>query len=180
MPAVAERLDDAIASIVIRPVRADEWRRWRDVRVRMLREESRFFGTRWEDALAQPEESWSAWVADATGETKALFVAEEEDRWLGVVGSFLRVDPSEAQLISMWVDRDARRRGIAQELIRAVATWARARGCNTVCLFVQETNLAAQRLYEKAGFAPTGDREQLSRRRGFKLLFTAPIEDLLA
>ena len=53
------------------------------------------------------------------GDQKTLFVADEDGEWLGVVGAFARVNPLEVQLISMWVDPQARGRGIAQDLIRA-------------------------------------------------------------
>jgi ribosomal protein S18 acetylase RimI-like enzyme len=168
-------------AIVIRRVRADEWRRWREVRLRMLREEAAYFGTRWEDASRDPDARWRTWVEEASrGETRVLFVAERGERWVGVVGGFPRVDPREAQLISMWVDPEQRGQGIAERLIRAVAEWAAELGCASVYLFVQETNVRAQRLYERAGFAPTGDRERVPRRRGFKLLYTASVEALLA
>jgi ribosomal protein S18 acetylase RimI-like enzyme len=167
--------------VVIRPVRGDEWRRWREVRIRMLREEPSSFGTRWEDASREPDEKWQAWTEDAArGDTRTLFVAERGDRWLGVAGTFLRIEPSEAQLISMWVDRTARGLGLAERLIAAVAEWAESRGCSDVYLFVQETNVRAQRLYERAGFRPTGDRERVPRRRGFKLLYSAPVAELRA
>ena len=113
------------------------------------------------------------------GETRVLFVAERADRWVGVVGAFLRVNPREAQLISMWVDPNARGQLLAERLIRAVADWAASRGCDAVYLFVQETNVRAQRVYERAGFQPTGARERLPRRRGFKLLYTAPVDALV-
>jgi len=168
-------------AVTVRTVRADEWRHWRDVRLRMLREESAYFGTRWEDASRDPDEKWQAWVEEAARrETRVVLVAEDGDRWLGVVGGFLRVDPREAQLISMWVDRDARGRGIAEQLIAEHARWALERGCTDVFLFVQETNVRAQRLYERAGFRSTGARERLPRRRAFKLLYTAPAADLVA
>ena len=168
-------------TVTIRTVRADEWRRWREVRLRMLREESAYFGTRWEDASRDPDSRWETWTEEAArGETRTLFVAERGDRWVGVAGSFLRVDPREAQLISMWVDPAARGQGIAEQLIVAVAAWAGSRGCDRVFLFAQETNIRAQRLYERAGFAPTGDRERVPRRRGFKLLYTATVAVLLS
>ena len=146
----------------------------------MLREEAAYFGTRWEDASREPEERWRAWADEAArGETRVLFVAETADRWLGVVGAFPRVDPSEVQLISMWVDPELRGQGIGQRLIIAVAEWAAARRCREVYLFVQETNVHAQRLYEQAGFQPTGARERVAPRRGFKLLYSAPVDALL-
>ena len=126
----------------------------------MLREEAAYFSTRYEDAVREPEEVWKSWTAEAAaGEEKVLFVAEEDGRLLGVVGGFRRLDPSEAQLVSLWVDPEARGRGVARVLIRAVATWARGRGAETVVLFVQEANAPGRALYLRAGFRPTGARE---------------------
>ena len=142
-------------AVAIRPVRADEWRRWRETRLRMLRDDADFFSTRYEDMVREPDATWRDWVADAAaGEQKTLFVAEEDDRWLGVVGAFARVNPLEVQLISMWVDPEARGRGVARDLIRAVARWALGRGSTRVVLFVQEANEPARQLYERAGFRP--------------------------
>ena len=95
----------------------------------MLREEAAYFSTRYEDAVREPDEVWKSWTAEAAaGEEKVLFVAEEDGRLLGVVGGFRRLDPTETQLVSLWVDPEARGRGVARVLIRAVATWARGRG----------------------------------------------------
>jgi ribosomal protein S18 acetylase RimI-like enzyme len=146
----------------------------------MLREEAAYFASRWEEVAREPDSYWQEWLRAAEeGTTRRLFVAEEDGAWLGVVGAYLRVDPAEAQLMSMWVDPSARRRGIARRLIRAVAEWARDRGCERVCLFVQEYNAPGQRLYLEAGFRPSGDLERLPNRRGFKLLMWAPVDELL-
>jgi ribosomal protein S18 acetylase RimI-like enzyme len=168
--------------VKIRAVRADEWRRWREVRLRMLRDDATFFATRYEDAVREPDEHWQTWVTEAeTGETKALFVAEsDEGQWLGVVGGFVRVDPSEVHLVSMWVDPEARGLGVARLLIQAVGSWAQGRGASRVLLFVQESNGPARALYERAGFAPTGDRASIGAGRvGFKVMLAADVESLL-
>ena len=110
-----------------------------------------------------------------------LFVAEDEKDWVGVVGGFRRVDPAEVQLISMWVDPLARGRGVATALIHAVATWAQGLGARRVVLFVQEVNAPGQALYARAGFRATGDRMPVGiGRRGFKLVYAASVDDLLA
>jgi len=165
----------------IRPVRADEWRRWRETRLRMLRDDADFFSTRYDDMVREPDQTWRDWVADASaGDQKTLLVAEEDGQWLGVVGAFARVNPLEVQLISMWVDPKARGRGVARDLIRAVAGWTVGRGSTRVVLFVQEANEPAQQLYERAGFRPTGDRTPASAgRSAFKLVLAAPVGDLL-
>ena len=148
----------------------------------MLRDDADFFSTRYEDMVREPDRAWRDWVADAAiGEQKALFVADESGEWLGVVGAFARVDPLEVQLISMWVDPTARGRGVARDLIRAVAEWTAGRGSNRVVLFVQEANKPAQHLYRQAGFRPTGDRTPASAgRSAFKLVLAAAVGDLLS
>jgi len=167
--------------VTIRPVRAGEWRVWRDTRLRMLRDDSDYFSTRYEDMVREPEEAWRDWTEEAAeGQQKALFVAEEDGRWLGVVGAFVRVDPLEVQLISMWVDPEARGRGVALDLIRAVARWTQERRSTRVVLFVQEANEPAQQLYARAGFRPTGDRApSTAGRSAFKLVLAADAADLL-
>ena len=148
----------------------------------MLRDDADFFATRYDDMVREPDRAWRDWVAEAAaGKQKTLFVAEEDDRWLGVVGAFARVNPLEVQLISMWVDPKARGRGIAADLIRAVAGWTLERGSTRVVLFVQEANEPAQQLYARAGFRPTGDRTPATAgRSAFKLVLAAPVGDLLS
>jgi len=147
----------------------------------MLRDDADFFATRYDDMVREPDRAWRDWVAEAAaGEQKMLFVAEENGRWLGVVGAFARVTPLEVQLISMWVDPSARGRGLAQKLITAVARWASERGATRVVLFVQEANTPAQALYARAGFRPTGDRAPAAGgRSAFKLILAATVQDLL-
>jgi ribosomal protein S18 acetylase RimI-like enzyme len=147
----------------------------------MLREEAAYFSTRYEDAVREPDAVWRAWTAEAAeGVDKVLFVAEDGDALLGVVGGFRRLDPSEVQLVSLWVDPGARGRGVARSLIRAVAAWARDRAAAEVVLFVQEANAPGRALYLRAGFRPTGAREPVGPGRpGFKVVVSAAVDQLL-
>jgi len=146
----------------------------------MLREEAQYFSTRYEDVVREPDSTWRDWVAEgAAGVDKVLFVAEDGDSVLGVVGGFGRLD-NEVQLISLWVDPRARGHGAARALIRAVAGWAQDRDAGRVVLFVQEANAPGRALYANAGFQPTGDRAPVGAGRpGFKLVLAAPVDVLL-
>jgi ribosomal protein S18 acetylase RimI-like enzyme len=169
-------------AVTIRPIRPDEWPRWRETRLRMLRDDADYFSTRYDDMVREPDATWQQWVAEAAaGDDKTLFVAEDGDDWLGVVGAFVRINSREVQLISMWVAPDARGRGVARDLIRAVAEWTLGRGSARVVLFVQEANTPARELYERAGFRPTGDRAPTNAgRSAFKLILAASVADLIA
>jgi GNAT superfamily N-acetyltransferase len=61
----------------------------------------------------------------------------------------------------MWVRPSARGKGVGEALITAAADWARSRGHDAVFLWVTESNPPARLLYERCGFAPTGDRQPL-------------------
>lgn len=147
----------------------------------MLRDEAQYFSTRYEDVVREPESTWRDWVAEgALGKNKVLFVAEDGDEVMGVVGGFGRLDRAEVQLISLWVDPRSRGRGAARGLVRAVAEWARERGAGRVVLFVQEANAPGRALYASAGFRPTGDHAPIGEGRpGFKLVLSAAVDELL-
>ena len=71
------------------------------------------------------------------------------------------VDPSTAELISMWVAPSARRSGAGAELVRHVIEWASESGYRRVELWVTRGNEAAERLYRGLGFTETGDVKPL-------------------
>ena len=81
-----------------------------------------------------------AHVRDADGELIAVGrgVITGPDRWLGI--SLLQTAPS------------ARRRGIARQVMRELAQWARQHGSSRAYLQVEERNTAAVALYGEAGF----------------------------
>jgi ribosomal-protein-alanine N-acetyltransferase len=74
----------------------------------------------------------------------------------------------ELHINNLAVDPRWRRRGVAATLLRAALDRGRARQTRRAFLEVRASNLGAQALYEKLGFAPTGIR---------KRYYTHPIED---
>jgi ribosomal protein S18 acetylase RimI-like enzyme len=76
---------------------------------------------------------------------------------VGLAGAFEEDEPDLAHLFSMWVAPDARRLGVAGELIEAVADWARARGKSIVMLEVTAGNDRAAKAYQRYGFVDSDD-----------------------
>jgi ribosomal protein S18 acetylase RimI-like enzyme len=66
-----------------------------------------------------------------------------------------------AHLLGMWVDPGYRGHGVAMALLDHAVGWARERGAGEMILWVADHNAAARRLYERAGFVATGDRQPL-------------------
>ncbi len=72
--------------------------------------------------------------------------------------ALIRTVADETELLTIAVDRDHRRRGIAATLLAQCRARARERGAVTLFLEVAATNRAAIALYEKSGFARRGRR----------------------
>ena len=95
----------------------------------------------------------------------------DEIAWLATAPGFLltaatgfalgRAAADEAELVTIAVDPDARRRGTGRGLLAAFERAAQARGAETAYLEVAADNAAALGLYRAAGWRETG------RRRGY-------------
>jgi len=154
----------------IRPLRADEWRAYRDLRLRALADSPDAFASLFEDQRDRPDAHWEDRLALAVASPhQHPLVAEDGDALVGLVwGVIDPPTPETAHVIQMWVAPEARGRGVGAMLIDAVAAWARDAGARTVALDVTCGDSPARRLYERAGFVPAGDPEPL--RPGSRVL----------
>ena len=66
-----------------------------------------------------------------------------------------------ANVVSMWVRPSARGNGVGEALIGATADWAKSRDHAALVLWVTESNTPARKLYDRCGFALTGERQPL-------------------
>ena len=75
--------------------------------------------------------------------------------------AFASVAADEGEILNLAVEPGVRRRGLGQDLLDALLAMLRREGVGIVHLEVRESNAAAMRLYERAGFRP------VSTRRGY-------------
>jgi GNAT superfamily N-acetyltransferase len=137
---------------IIRRLREDEWLLLRDVRLAALRDAPEAFGQPLENAAAQPASEWQSMArAAARGDRRAWFVAELEERAVGIVQARRRA-PHDCLVFSMWVAPDARRAGVGRGLLRAVDDWAGGWGARQVVLWVIAGNETALGFYRRLGF----------------------------
>ncbi|MFE0686339.1 GNAT family N-acetyltransferase [Streptomyces sp. NPDC058961] len=158
---------------VIRPVRADEWRKVKELRLASLADPvaSVAFLDTLETASAQPDEFWQERARNAQGPSVRQFVAEGPDgTWAGnvvviaetegaddVFGN--RIDSSQAHIVGVFVRPEHRGTGLTERLFAAALAWAWALEeprVNRVRLLVHEDNPRARGFYRKAGFVLTG------------------------
>lgn len=150
---------------MIRRLLQEDGDQLRDVRLRALRDAPCAFSSSFDRESALGPEFWEERVAESElGEHGVVFAAVRDGKSVGMAGGFMLDDSREvAVLWGMWVDPLARRSGIAQQLVEAVAAWARDSGAGQLRLSVTdcEESRPAAALYHKIGFADTGEREPL-------------------
>jgi ribosomal-protein-alanine N-acetyltransferase len=100
---------------------------------------------------------WSAGEFDEILADPLVFLLVEGDAGF-LVG---RAVAGEAELLTVAVAPEARRRGLGQRLVSRFLYQARLRGADSAILEVAADNDAAQAVYARAGFLPAG------RRRGY-------------
>ncbi|MDN3297361.1 GNAT family N-acetyltransferase [Streptomyces ficellus] len=160
---------------LIRPVRADEWRKAREIRLAALRDPAApvaFLDT-YEAAVARPDAHWrerAAVVAEGSDRAQQ-FVAEAPDgSWAGTVtvlverpggetrfGEAPKVD--QTHVVGVYVRPEARGGAVAEGLFRAALEWSWSlvgAPIQRVRLYVHERNGRAEAFYRKAGFVPSG------------------------
>ncbi len=135
-------------TITLRAMTADDWQRWRPVRLAALADAPEAFGSPLADWSDAPEDRWRARLSIPG----ALdLVAYEGDHAVGMA-SGVPGEGDRAELISMWVDPAARGHGVADALVDALVRWAAETGAAVLELAVMPDNARARRTYERLGF----------------------------
>ena len=121
---------------------ADEWHRWRDVRIRALRTDPDAFACSAHRLGADtPPEQWREAMSD-----RSVFLAADDHGDVAMVGVTHAETP---ELVSMWVAPEARGTGVGRALVHEVLAVA---GARPVTLRVMAGNGTAIAFYERCGF----------------------------
>lgn len=173
--------DAASGPYVVRPIRADEWAKVKELRLLSLRDPAApvAFMETYEEGLAHPDSFWQERAAgSAEGERALQFVAEAGDgTWVGSVVVLIEeagstdwagfaVERNQAQIVGVFVRSEWRGGGVTRALFDAALEWAWGRGVEAVRLIVHEDNPRAQGFYRKAGFVPSGKVVPLAGHEG--------------
>lgn len=143
----------------------EEWREYRELRLRALREDPEAFSSRYADSLNQPEDYWRTRLAEAAkGERTWLLFARQDAKLVGMVGAFIEDPAAErATVVSVYVPKEARGQGISTHLMEAmlrllstVPTLKQAQLC------VNVTQIPAIQLYKRFGFVETGQEPAMT------------------
>src|SRR4051794_37335123 len=148
-------MGDATLPEIVR-LTTDDWQIYRDLRLAALTHDAFAFG-----ATLERERQLEEADLRTRLHQRAMFAARLNGRFVGLVGGIPSDEEQIADLISMWVAPEARRRNVGHALVRAVLDWAREHRFSHVKLWVTEGNEPAERLYARNGFVPTGGRQDI-------------------
>ena len=90
-----------------------------------------------------------------------FWVAEQENRVVGSIGVTPSTDARGVELRKLYVDRAARRRGLGAHLCGLVEDEAIKREARFIELWSDTRFVEAHRLYQRLGYAPTGESREL-------------------
>ena len=153
-------------TVTVRRFESDEWRLYRSLRLAGLMETPDAFGSMYAWEAEKDDDHWQARLAGASAKNDLPIVVEVDGRPGGLAwGRIADPDASVAHLYQMWVASDARGVGAGRALVDRFLAWARAYPVQAARLDVTIGEAgeptAAQRLYARAGFVPTGEIEPL-------------------
>ena len=150
-------------TILIRRFIADEWRIYRDVRLRALRDAPDAFGSTYAREAAFDDALWQDRLRTAAlAENQLPLIAVQDDVPVGLAWGRQDDDAADvARVYQVWVTPDARGLGVGRQLLQAIIDWARSRGVRRLELGVTPSHPAAVRLYRSAGFVDAGPAEPL-------------------
>lgn len=143
--------------VVVRLATADDAEAFRALRLEALANHPEAFSADYATNAAQPSEHWKERLSSS--ERAATLVAEDDGRLIGMTGIYRHDSPKVEHLATIWgvyVQRESRRRGVADRLLTACLDWARDQGVERVRLAVNTRNLSAIRCYARLGFAVWG------------------------
>ncbi len=154
--------------MTIRILGPNDVRLFREIRLAGLANDPRSFGSNHERESAFDDDAWATRLASFAGRPGVVFASEDPAGATGIAGIGLAEDPSLAMLWGMWVRPEARRSGVAGQLVLSSLAWARDRSVGTVTLTVYPHNTGAIELYRSLGFAsenlPDSDDITMTKR----------------
>ena len=145
----------------IRELQVGEVALLKELRLRALKNAPQEVGDSYDAACEQPDDYWLKTAKSLTGNSvQRMFIAEENGCQLGSV--FALADPNDpdgGSLGGMWVDSDERKSGVGMALCQIVIEWAARCDFRRLRLWVADGETPAHRLYRKAGFLDSDERD---------------------
>ncbi len=133
---------------------AQQWRRWKAIRLAALAEAPYAFGSTYEEALTFTNEDWQSHFNRGP-----YLIAQQEQSDVGVVRLAPGDEPHVWWLYSLWVAPVARGTGLVEQLLAMAEEIARRNGAAELRLDVARGNVRALAAYRRNGYAALSSSE---------------------
>lgn len=142
------------ALITLQVVSPDDWRAWRDLRLRALEEAPHAFNSKLSGWRGATEQRWRERLCLAGSHNLLAALDDVPSGMASGVMSPERV----AEVTSVWVAPEARGKGVGDALLTALSAWALVAGAERMELDVKPINHSAIAAYRRNGFVVRGKR----------------------
>lgn len=131
----------------------------RAIRLEALRDTPEAYGSTYEESLG-----WSRWKWRRVARDWNYYLAHCDGVVKGMAsGGYNDAHPGTCWLYGMYVSAQQRGTGLADQLVDAVATWARGEGAHQLYLHVTRSVERARAFYAKMGFVENGEQIVMDR-----------------
>lgn len=151
---------DNLEIIKLKP---EDWQYYRYLRLEALQNDPQAFGSSYQDNLQKPDSYWHGRLEDAVdGKKSWLLFAKENDRLIGMIGAFVEDEKDVAEIISLYVTKNERGKGVSQELMTGILQEiGQNDSIRKAKLVVNVNEIPAVTLYKNFGFQIAGEKNLL-------------------
>lgn len=145
-----------MADIQINKGCPDDWKEYKYLRLRALREDKEYFRNSFEEAKSLSNSEWEERLANPE---ISIFLAWRKNTIVGMAGivfNKLKNVKHAAKLSEFYVEPKSRGRGISNKLMNSILNEAKSKKIEKIQLFVNTESNSAIKLYEKHGFKRVG------------------------
>lgn len=150
--------------ILIEQITPDNWREYKEIRLKSLQGDPQAFGSTYEAELQFSEEKWKE---RSTNKNTITLVAKEGKELVGIVGAHWENYEKTKHIAHIWgmfVDKDYRGQGIGKMLMEEIERRAKQRGqTKKIKLEVVVKQEVALEMYKKLGYRLVGKQEKQLR-----------------
>jgi RimJ/RimL family protein N-acetyltransferase len=141
-------------TIIVRQFRPEEWRLFKEVRLRALQSDPGVFGSNYAREVAFPDEEWQTRLKNPLSASFGVFA---DGKLVGITGVYIGEGESDtASFVADWLEKDWRGKGISGEMYAARIAWVKARPTiRRMTIAYRESNLRASKAGQRYGFVFT-------------------------
>ncbi|MDO5711010.1 MAG: GNAT family N-acetyltransferase [Micrococcales bacterium] len=150
-----------MSEISVRVLGEEEWERYKEFRLKALKESPEAFVADFDTEAAYEDKFWRKRMRRS-----ARLLAECEDRPVGIVSlrKSQELFENSAEIFGLWVVQSLRGTGIAASLVEAAASAANAEGHTQLVYWVGTDNGRAVAFASSYGFRPTEHRRPMAQQ----------------